>query len=90
MNKKELVAAVAAKTEMTQASVEKALKALVEVTVAELPRKAKYSWSASVLLKPVPVLPVPARIRRQAKISRLQPLPFPRSKQAKHLKKPSM
>ena len=36
MNKKELVAAVAAKTELTQASVEKALKALVEVTVAEV------------------------------------------------------
>ena len=36
MNKKELVAAVAAKAEMTQASVEKALKAVVEVTVAEV------------------------------------------------------
>ena len=41
MNKKELVAAVAAKTEMTQASVEKALKALVEVTVAEVAKKGK-------------------------------------------------
>ena len=41
MNKQELVAAVAAKTEMTQASVEKALKALVEVTVAEVAKKGK-------------------------------------------------
>ena len=41
MNKKELVAAVAAKTEMTQASVEKALKAIVEVTVAEVAQKGK-------------------------------------------------
>jgi len=41
MNKKELVAAVAAKTELTQASVEKALKALVEVTVAEVAKKGK-------------------------------------------------
>ena len=36
MNKKELVAAVAAKAEMTQASAEKVLKALLEVTVAEV------------------------------------------------------
>ena len=41
MNKKELVVAVAAKTGMTQASVEKALKALVEVTVAEVAKKGK-------------------------------------------------
>jgi len=41
MNKKELVAAVAAKTEMTQTSVEKALKAIVEVTVAEVAKKGK-------------------------------------------------
>ena len=41
MNKKELVAAVAAKAEMTQASVEKALKAVVEVTVAEVAKKGK-------------------------------------------------
>ena len=41
MNKKELVVAVAAKTEMTQASVEKALKALVDVTVAEVAKKGK-------------------------------------------------
>ena len=41
MNKKELVAAVAAKAEMTQASVETALKAVVEVTVAEVAKKGK-------------------------------------------------
>ena len=41
MNKKELVVAVAAKAEITQASVEKALKALVEVTVAEVAKKGK-------------------------------------------------
>ena len=41
MNKKELVVTVAAKTGMTQASVEKALKALVEVTVAEVAKKGK-------------------------------------------------
>ena len=41
MNKKELVAAVAEKTELTQASVEKALKALVDVTVAEVAKKGK-------------------------------------------------
>jgi DNA-binding protein HU-beta len=41
MNKKELVAAVAAKTEMTQVSVEKALKAIIEATVAEVAKKGK-------------------------------------------------
>ena len=41
MNKKELVAAVAEKTELTQASVEKALKALVDVAVAEVAKKGK-------------------------------------------------
>ena len=41
MNKKELVVTVAAKTGMTQASVEKALKDLVEVTVAEVAKKGK-------------------------------------------------
>ena len=41
MNKKELVAAVAAKAEMTQASAEKVLKALLEVTVAEVAKKGK-------------------------------------------------
>ena len=41
MNKKELVVAVAEKTELTQAAVEKALKALVEVTVAEVAKKGK-------------------------------------------------
>jgi len=41
MNKKELVAAVAAQTEMTQASVEKALKAIVEATIAEVAKKGK-------------------------------------------------
>ena len=41
MNKKELVAAVAEKTELTQVAVEKALKALVEVTVAEVAKKGK-------------------------------------------------
>ena len=41
MNKKELVAAVAAKAEITQASAEKVLKALPEVTVAEVAKKGK-------------------------------------------------
>ena len=41
MNKKELVAAVAEKTELTQAAVEKALKALIAVTVAEVAKKGK-------------------------------------------------
>ena len=41
MNKHELVVAIAEKAEMSQASVEKALKALVEVTVAEVAKKGK-------------------------------------------------
>ena len=41
MNKKELVAAVAEKTELTQTSAEKILKALIEVTVAEVANKGK-------------------------------------------------
>ena len=41
MNKKELVAAVAEKTELTQVSVEKILKALVEVTKSEVAKKGK-------------------------------------------------
>ena len=41
MNEKEHEVAVAAKAEITQASVEKALKALVEVTVAEVAKKGK-------------------------------------------------
>ena len=41
MNKKELIVAVATKAEMTQASAEKVLKALMEVTVAEVAKKGK-------------------------------------------------
>ena len=41
MNKHELVVAVAAKTEMTQASAEKALKGIIEATVAEVAKKGK-------------------------------------------------
>ena len=41
MNKHELVVAIAEKAEMSQASAEKALKALVEVTVAEVAKKGK-------------------------------------------------
>ena len=41
MNKKELVAAVAAKTEMTQVSVEKALKAIIEATTGKNPQNGK-------------------------------------------------
>ena len=41
MNKHELVVAIAEKAEMSQASVEKALRAVVEVTVAEVAKKGK-------------------------------------------------
>ena len=41
MNKKELVTAVAANAELTQVTVEKALKALIEVTIAEVAKKGK-------------------------------------------------
>ena len=39
MHKKELITAIAQKTEMTQADVEKVLKAFMEVTVAEVAKK---------------------------------------------------
>ena len=41
MNKKELVAAIAAKSEMTQADAQKALKAFVEVVTEELKKGEK-------------------------------------------------
>ncbi|MBQ8919032.1 MAG: HU family DNA-binding protein [Acidaminococcaceae bacterium] len=41
MNKKELVTAVAANAELTQVTVEKALKALIDVTIAEVAKKGK-------------------------------------------------
>ena len=41
MNKKELVVAVAEATGLTQKDVEKALKAITEVTVAEVAKKGK-------------------------------------------------
>ena len=44
MNKKELVAAVAAKTEMTQVSVEKALKAIIEATTCCPHRQEPAEW----------------------------------------------
>ena len=41
MNKHELVVAIAEKAEMSQASAEKALKGIIEVTVAEVAKKGK-------------------------------------------------
>ena len=41
MNKKELVVAVAEATGMTQKDIEKALKAITEVTIAEVAKKGK-------------------------------------------------
>ena len=41
MNKQKLVAAIAAKAEMTQVNAEKVLKAIMEVTVAEVAKKGK-------------------------------------------------
>jgi DNA-binding protein HU-beta len=41
MNKHELVVAIAEKTEMSQASAEKALKGIIEATVAEVAKKGK-------------------------------------------------
>ncbi len=41
MNKHDLVVAIAAKTEMPQAAVEKVLKALTAVTMAEVAKKGK-------------------------------------------------
>ena len=41
MNKHELVVAAAAKAEMSQASIEKALKGIIEATVAEVAKKGK-------------------------------------------------
>ena len=41
MNKHELVVAIAEKAEMSQASAEKALKGIIEATVAEVAKKGK-------------------------------------------------
>ena len=41
MNKHELVVAIAEKAEMSQASAEKALKSIIEATVAEVAKKGK-------------------------------------------------
>ena len=41
MHKKELITAIAQKTEMNQTDVEKVLKAFMEVTVAEVAQKGK-------------------------------------------------
>ena len=95
MNKKELVAAVAAKTEMTQVSVEKALKAIIEATVAEVAKKGKVQLIGFGTFEAREraarnVLPAPARTRRMANRSRLPLLPFLHSKQAKPLKTLSM
>ena len=41
MNKHELVVAIAEKTEMSQASVEKALKGIIAATISEVAKKGK-------------------------------------------------
>ena len=52
MNKTELIAAVAGKTELTKKDTEKVLKAFTDVVAEELKKKAKkYSWLDSEPLK---------------------------------------
>ena len=79
MNKKELVAAVAAKAEMTQASVEKALKAVVEVTVAEVAKKGKVQLIGFGTFE---ARERAARTGKNPQTSRLPLLLFPPLKQA--------
>ena len=51
MNKTELVAAIAEKTELSKKDVEKALKAFTDVVAEQLKTVKKYSWLALVHLK---------------------------------------
>ena len=87
MNKKELVAAVAAKTEMTQVSVEKALKAIIEATVAEVAKKGKVQLIGFGTFE---ARERAARTGKNPQNGKPIMLPFLHSKQAKPLKKLSM
>ena len=51
MNKTELIAAIAEKTELTKKDAEKALKAFTDVVEEELKKGERYSWLALVPLK---------------------------------------
>lgn len=51
MNKLELIAAVAAKAEISKKDAEKAVKAVTDVIAEELRPAVRYRWLASVLSK---------------------------------------
>lgn len=51
MNKTELIAAIASKTELSKKDAEKALKAFTDVVTEELKKVRRSSWLVLVLLK---------------------------------------